>query len=130
MITDLHFSVYFLLTDLIWFYHYTGVAHGIDAVLLPDGFVFPPPEPSSKSAKRGTYSPTTDSLPSAKSGKVGKRQQSMMGLQRMRQREHMTNTDQEVMTAGGRGRLNDRLSRVSTDEDEETLEESEQSMLF
>jgi len=79
-----------------------GVAHTLDAVLLPDGFVFPPPEPSSKSAKRGTYSP------SAKSGKGGKRHQSMMGLDRLRLREH----------------------RAGTDEDEETLEESEQSMLF
>jgi len=121
--TNLHFIVYFLLADLICFYLYTGIAHTLDAVLLPEGFMFPP-ESSSKSAKRGT------SLPSAKSGKGGKRQQSMMGLQRMRQREHMTNTDQEVMTTGSRGRLNDRLSRVSTDEDEETLDESEQSMLF
>jgi len=100
--TNLHFIVYFLLADLIWFYFYTGVAHTLDAVLLPDGFVFPPPEPSSKSAKRGTYSP------SAKSGKGGKRHQSMMGLDRLRLREH----------------------RAGTDEDEETLEESEQSMLF
>ena len=101
--------VNFLFTNVIWFYLfvYTGVAHAIDGVLLPDGFVFPP-ESSSKSAKRGTYSPTTDSLPRSKSDKGGKRQQSMMGLERMRLREH----------------------RVSTDEDEETLEESEQSMLF
>ena len=75
---------------------YTGVAHGIDEVLLPEEFVFPP-ESSSKSGKRSkTMSPTTDSLPSAKSGKGGKRMQSMEGLERMRLREHRVGTDEDV----------------------------------